>query len=203
MNIHVIGDKTDFPGGLAGRWDGSCDSGRLIINARVHSAGRNINVGGSGIIASNARLDASGNINGLIFARGNIDIIAQQNISVTAFGQGNVSVSSAGGNITGTLIGVGGVSASGLSVDASLISANVSGATSGQTGLGQGNAAGATSQGLANNEATQAAAASDQGADDPKKKKGKQVALAQKVSRVTVILPPKKVSETKTSTPGT
>ena len=88
-------------------------------------------------------------------------------------------------------------------MDASLISANVSGATSGQTGLGQGNAAGATSQGLANNEATQADAASDQGADDPKKKKGKQVALAQKVSRVTVILPPKKVSENKTSTPGT
>ena len=42
-------------------------------------------------------------------------------------------------------------------------------------------------------------ASSDQSADDEKKKKGKQVALAQKVSRVTVILPPKKVSGTQTS----
>ena len=33
------------------------------------SAGRDINVTGSGIIAGNANLDASGNINGLIFAR--------------------------------------------------------------------------------------------------------------------------------------
>ena len=87
--------------------------------------------------------------------------------------------------------------------DAAMVGIATTSATSGQSGLGQGNAAGATSQGLANNEATQAAAASDQGADDPNKKKGKQVALAQKVSRVTVILPPKKVSETKTSTPGT
>jgi filamentous hemagglutinin family protein len=200
VNIHVIGDKTDFLAALLGDGTGLASS---INYQRLGSSGKDINVGGSGIIASNARLDASGNINGLIFARDNIDIIAQQNISVTAFGQGNVSVSSSGGSISGTLIGVNGVSASGLSVDASLISANVSGATSGQSGLGQGNAAGATSQGLANNEATQAAAASDQGADDPNKKKGKHIALAQKVSRVTVILPPKKVSETKTSTPGT
>jgi filamentous hemagglutinin family protein len=167
------------------------------------SPNEDINASGSGIITGNANLDASGNINGLIFARDNININAQQNINVTAFGIGNVNVSSSGGTISGTIIGVGGVTASGSSVSASLISANVSGATSGQSGLGQGVAANATSQGLANNESTQAAAASDQGADDQKKKKGKQIALAQKVGRVTVILPPKKVSETKTSTPGT
>jgi len=39
--------------------------------------------------------------------------------------------------------------------------------------------------------------------DDDQKKKGKQVTLAQKVSRVTVILPPKNVSETQTKNPGT
>jgi hypothetical protein len=166
------------------------------------SADRDINVSGSGIIAGNANLDASGNIAGLIFARDNININAQQNINVTAFGIGNVSVSSSGGTISGTLIGVNGVSASGSSVDASLISANVSGTTSGQSGLGQGTAANGTSQGLANNESTQAAATSDNSNDD-QKKKGKQIALAQKVSRVTVILPPKNVSETQTKTPGT
>jgi filamentous hemagglutinin family protein len=161
------------------------------------SADRNINVSGSGIIAGNANLDASGDINGLIFARNNLNINAQQNINVTALGLGNVNVSSSGGTISGTLIGVGGVNASGSSIDASLISANVTGATAGQSGLGQGAAANSASQGLANNAATQAAT-SNQGADDEKKKKGKQIALAQKVSRVTVILPPKKMSETQT-----
>jgi filamentous hemagglutinin family protein len=165
--------------------------------------GRNINVNGSGIIAGNANLDASGDINGLIFARNNININAQQNVNVTAFGIGNVSVNSSGGTISGTLIGVNGVNASGSSVVASLISANVSGVTSGQSGLGQGVAANAASQGLANSQSTQANAAADQGDEEKKKKKGKEIALTQKVSRVTVILPPKKVSETTTSTPGT
>jgi hypothetical protein len=167
------------------------------------SADRNINVSGSGIIAGNANLDASGDINGLIFARDNLNINAQQNINVTALGLGNVNVSSSGGTISGNYVGVGGVSVSAANIDANLISANVVGSTSGQSGLGQGAAANATSQGLANNETTQAAAASDQSAEDEKKKKGREIALAQKVSRVTVILPPKKVSETKTSTPGT
>ena len=55
--------------------------------------GRNINVNGSGIIASNAKLLATGSINGLIFARNNLDINAQHNINVTALGGGNVNVS--------------------------------------------------------------------------------------------------------------
>lgn len=167
------------------------------------SPDRDINVSGSGIIAGNANLDASGNITGLIFARNNVNINAQQNINVTAFGVGNVTVSSAGGTISGTLIGVNGVNASGVNVDASLISANVSGATSGQSGLGQGAAAAGASQGLANNQTTETAADSGQGDDEQKKKKGKEIALARKVSRVTVILPPKKLSENKNSTPGT
>jgi filamentous hemagglutinin family protein len=155
------------------------------------SADRDINVKGSGIIASNAKLDASGNIYGLIFARNNIDINAQQNVNVTALGMGNVNVSSSGGTISGTLIGVGSVNVSGSSIDASLISGNVSGATSGQSGLGQGTAANATAQAASSDDANQALASSDQGGDDEKKKKRKEVALAQKVGRVTVILPAK------------
>ena len=155
------------------------------------SADQNINVNGSGIIASNARLDASGNINGLIFARNNIDINAQQNVNVTALGVGNVNVSSSAGTISGTIVGVGSVSVSGSSIDASLVSANVSGATSGQSGLGQGTAANATSQAASSLDANQAVASSDQSDDDDKKKKKKEVALAQKVGRVTVILPAK------------
>jgi filamentous hemagglutinin family protein len=154
------------------------------------SADRNINASGSGIIASNAKLDASGSIIGLIFARNNIDINAQQNVNVTALGGENVNVSSSGGTISGTIIGVGGVNVSGNSIDASLISANVSGATSGQSGLGQGTAANATSQ-AASGENSNLAAASSDDTDDKKKKKGTEVALAQKTGQVTVLLPSK------------
>ncbi len=53
------------------------------------SADRDINVSGSGVIAQNAFLKASGSVNGLIFATGNIDVSAQQNVNVTALAQGD------------------------------------------------------------------------------------------------------------------
>ena len=155
-----------------------------------------ISVGGSGVIASNAKLEASGGISGLIFAFNNINIVAQQNVNVTALGEGNVNVSSSAGTISGTIIGVGGVSVGGgASVDASLISANVSGSSSGQTGLGAGTAAAGTATAAASDETTKAATATlsnNTGDSDDSKKKGKHIALAQKVSRVTVLLPGKK-----------
>jgi len=155
-----------------------------------------ISVGGSGVIASNAKLEASGGISGLIFAFNNINIVAQQNVNVTALGEGNVNVSSSAGTISGTIIGVGSVSVGGgASVDASLISANVSGSSSGQTGLGAGTAAAGTATAAASDETTKAATATlsnNTGDSDDSKKKGKHIALAQKVSRVTVILPGKK-----------
>ncbi len=167
----------------------------------LHSAGNDINANGTGIIASNAKLEASGNINGLIFARNNLNINAQNNVNVTALAVGNANVS--GQQVIGTITGVGGVSVSGDSITASLISANVSGATSGQSGLGQGTAANATASAASSSSANQASASTDQSNDDDKKKK-KEVALAQKVSRVTVILPaknsPPSSSEKQTST---
>jgi filamentous hemagglutinin family protein len=160
------------------------------------SDNRNIVANGSGIIAGNATLEASGDISGLIFARNNINITAQQNVDVTALGQGNVSVG-AGGSISGTIIGVGGVSASGGSIDASLISANVTGGTtSGQSGLGQGTAAStAANAASASDDSGKTAAKSDDSDDDDllkKKNKGKGgIVLAQKTGRVTVLLPQK------------
>ena len=158
------------------------------------SADRDINVSGSGVIAQNASLKASGSVNGLIFARGNADIGAQQNVNVTVLAEGTADVS-AGGTVSGTIIGVGGVSASSSSgsIDANLISNNsISGTTTGQSGTTQGTAANATSAAASDENATQNAAsttASDDTTDDKKNKKP--VALAQKVGRVTVILPNK------------
>ena len=156
------------------------------------SPDRNIDVSGSGVIAQNASLKASGSINGLIFARGNTDIVAQQNVNVTVLAQGTANVS-AGGTVSGTIIGVGGVSASGSSIDASLISNNsISGATTGQSGTTEGTAANATGTAASNSDANQAAATATTGdATDDDLKKKKPIALAQKVGRVTVLLPAK------------
>ena len=162
------------------------------------SDGHNIVASGSGVIAQNAALKASGKIDGVIFSRGNLDVSAVGNINVTALAQGNVNVNS-GGNISGTIIGVGGITASGGSIDASLLSQNISasGDSSGATkGFAQGTAANAASVGASNNEETKIAKTSDTTEEeDLKKKKPVSIALAQKVSRVTVILP---ATETKT-----
>jgi filamentous hemagglutinin family protein len=190
--IHVIGDRTDFVAALQGNGSGLANS--INYFSKV-SSGENINVNGSGVVASNARMDASGNIAGLIVTRNNADVIVQQNANVTVLAQGAANVS-AGGNLSGEIIGVGGLSASsGGSIDASLLSQNISPGvkTSGQEGFTAGTAAAAASTGLANDQTTKTAAISDDNTDDPMKKKGKQIALAQKVSRVTVILPPKKI----------
>ena len=190
--------------------DGLDSSAAIVtVEAGSRDAGGNvlhvgdIDTSGSGVVGSTVILDATGNITGLVFARNNADINAQQNADVTVLAEGTANVS-AGGNVSGTIIGVGGINASGSSIDASLLSQNISPGveTSGQKGFTQGTAANSASQGLANDQTTKAATSSDEDTDD-QKKKGKQIALAQKVSRVTVILPPKKVSETKTSNPGT
>jgi len=166
------------------------------------NAGHDINASGSGIIGSNIRLQAGGNINGLVIGSSSVDINSAQNVDVTAFSGGDVNIN-ASGEVSGTVIGGGSVNVSGDSITASLISESVSasGNTSGATeGIPQSNVAKNNVE-TADDASTVASKTDDQ--DDDQKKKGKQVTLAQKVSRVTVILPPKKVSQTQTSTPGT
>jgi hypothetical protein len=102
-------------------------------------------------------------------------------VSGTIIGGENVSVS--GGDITATLIS-GSVSTSG----------DASGAT---TGIPQSNVAQQNAQ-VADDSttATTKTDTSDGSDDDSKKKKG--ITLAQKVGRVTVLLPPKTLSENQT-----
>jgi filamentous hemagglutinin family protein len=159
--------------------------------------GRNIDVNGSGLIASSAKLQATGDINGLIFARNNLDIVAQQSVNVTALAMGNANVS--GEQVEGTIVGVGGVNVSGDSITAALISANVSGATSGQSGLGQGTAANATAQAASSDDSAKTPVGDTAATDDDVKKKGRAVATVQRKGRVTVLLPPKHLSQNQTS----
>lgn len=153
-----------------------------------------IDAKGSGVIGGDVKLEATGEIEGLVFARQNIDISSRQSVNVTALAQGNVNVD-AGGKISGTVIGVGSVNASGGSIDATLLSQNVSasGATSGQVGFAQASAAGSTSQAAQESEesARKTAASETVGEDEEEKKKRgtTPIALARSVGRVTVILP--------------
>ncbi|MBE7500446.1 MAG: filamentous hemagglutinin N-terminal domain-containing protein [Verrucomicrobiales bacterium] len=154
-----------------------------------------INASGSGVIGGTVRLEATGDIQGLVFARENIDLNAQQNVNVTALAQGDVSVG-AGGSVSGTIIGVGSVSASGASVEAALLSQNVAASgevASSQVGFSQGTAAAAASQSLAGEEQQAIAAATRGAAEEEEPEKQRRLASAPKltrtVGRVTVFLP--------------
>ena len=153
----------------------------------------NIDASGSGVIGSTVKLEASGSIKGLIFARNNINITASQSVNVTALAQGSVNVSS-GGSVSGTIIGVGSVSASGTSVDAALLSQNVSASgnvSSSQIGFSQGTAAGTTSQSQQSDAPVKAVASATTSTDDDETRKRGGPRLTKTTGRVTVILPPK------------
>ncbi len=169
-------------------------AGSRDANGQVLYRG-DIDASGSGVIGSTVKLEASGDIKGLVFARESIDVSALRNVNVTALAQGSVNVSS-GGNISGTIIGVGSVTASGVgNVDAALLSQNIStsgNVTSGQVGFSQGTTANATSQSVQSEEPAKAvASAKSENTDDPElKKKAAAPRLTRTVGRVTVILPP-------------
>jgi len=115
-----------------------------------------------------------------------------QNVSVTALSTGIADIT--GGSLGhSTIIGLEGINISGDSSGAALLSNNqISGGSGSQTGFAQGTTANAASQSLQSETAAQPAVAStDETADDKKKKQEKEVVLAQKTGRVTVILPAK------------
>ncbi len=156
------------------------------------NAGDDITATGSGVIGSNIKLSAGGNISGLIIGSQSVDINSSANVSVTAFSGGNVNIN-ASGTISGTVIGGSGVDVSGDSITASLISGSVStsgDASSASVGVPQSTAAPAVAQ-TADNAMTASSKTDDDSDDDEKKKRGKNIALAQKVARVTVLLPKK------------
>ncbi|HWY31601.1 MAG TPA: filamentous hemagglutinin N-terminal domain-containing protein [Candidatus Acidoferrum sp.] len=171
-------------------------NGNTPLGAQVQvNAGQNINAGGSGIIGSAIKLKAGGSINGLVIGSQSVNINSAQNVNVTAFSGGDVSIN-AGGTVSGTVVGGSSVDVSGSSITASLISGSI--ATSGDTtganiGIPQSNVQPAVAQTADN--ATAATSKLDDnsgdGSEDDKKKKGNGISLAQRVSRVTVLLPHK------------
>lgn len=168
-------------------------AGTKDADGHVVSVG-NIDASGSGVIGSTVKLEASGDIKGLVFARQNLDVSAEQNANVTALAIGNANVS-AGENVSGTIIGVGSVNASGATVDAALLSQNITTAgsvNSSQVGFSQGTTANATSQSLQKEDPEKMTAAAKPGDEEEELKKKSNTApprLTRTVGRVTVILP--------------
>jgi filamentous hemagglutinin family protein len=154
------------------------------------TAGKDINATGSGIIGYNVKLQAGGNINGVVVGSQSVAVSSLQNVDVTAVSGGNVNIS-ASGSVSGTVIGGGDVSVSGSSIDAAVRGGSVS--TSGDTsGASLGvPAAGPQENAQVADNANTATTKTDSGEDTDPLKKKKGIALAQKVSRVTVLLPGK------------
>ena len=134
-------------------------------------------------------MKAAGDIKGVVVGIQSVAVASQQSVDVTAVSGGNVDIS-ASGTVSGTIIGGGDVSVSGSAIDAAVRGGSV--ATSGDT---SGASLGVPSAGSAQNvqatdNANTVSAKTDTGEEDDFKKK-KAISLAQKVSRVTVLLPPK------------
>jgi hypothetical protein len=164
------------------------DSHSSFIDVEV---GQDINANGSGIIGSNIKLKADGDINGVIVGSQSVDISSQQNVDVTAVSGGSVDIN-ASGSVAGTIVGGGDVSVSGDAITAAVEGGSVSAngdTTNASLGVPASNVAKENAE-VADN-ASDATSKTSPGDDEDPLKKKKGIALAQKVSRVTVLLPGK------------
>jgi len=155
------------------------------------TAGQNITATGSGVIGSNVKLKAGGNITGVVVGSQSVNINSQQNVAVTVFSGGNIAIT-ASGTVSGSVIGGGSVNVSGDSITASLVSSSVttSGDASGATtGIPQSNVAHDNTQMMEDTSTNAVSQAKQLFADN---KKDKPITLRQKTGRVTVILPGQK-----------
>jgi len=156
----------------------------------------NVELGNGGVIGGTINITAQGTISGLIISHQNSDIQAAQSFSGTLLAGGTANVSASAGGISGTIVGITGVSASGGGpITASLLGQNVSvGGAAAQSTLGATAAPTATSQAAAqqaSNDAQKQVATDDTSSGDDQKRKrpGTLPTLTKRVGRVTVLLP--------------
>ncbi len=158
-------------------------------------AGKDIDAGNSGVIGSNIRAKAGGDITGVFVGTGSVDINAVNNFSGTVVGSSTVAIN-AGGTVSGTVVGGESISVSGATIAASLISGSVSttgDASAASVGVPASNVSSEDAK-VADDASTTAIKSSDQGADDEedrRKHPGKSGLLAAATGRVTLLLPGK------------
>jgi hypothetical protein len=179
----------------------SANSGTVTLIAGTEGANGstlylgNIDVTGGGVIGANVTLKATGNIKGNIVARNNLNISALQNISVSAFAGGDATVN-AGETVSGTLIGMDGINVTGGTIEAALLSDNITASgnvTSSQIGFAPITAANAASQSESADAATKAGDAfGDASGDEDGHGKGKGGKPKLVSSGRVTVLPPEK-----------
>jgi len=154
----------------------------------------NVDLGSGGVLGGTINITAQGSIKGLILSRQNANINAAQSFSGTLLAGGTANVTATAGSVSGTVIGVGGVNASGGGgITAAVLGQNVSiggaAATStlGATAATTSSSAAAAQQ--ATTDTTQQLAKDTTQDDESKKKPAKGPVLTRRVGRVTVILP--------------
>jgi filamentous hemagglutinin family protein len=189
-NIVISAPNGSVNASLGGVFQIAFNGANARANFVAINAGHDINAQGSGIIGSNIRLQAGGDINGLVIGSQSVNINSGQSVDVTVVSGGNVEIS-ASGDVSGSITGGGSVNVSGDSIEAS-----VSGNSIASSGDISGAAIGVPQSNVAQNNAqnadtaeTATAKTDNSNADDLKNKKP--ITLAQKVSRVTVLLPAK------------
>jgi hypothetical protein len=206
-NITITTPEGDIVSTLGGiqqfALDGSIAGGPTItLTAGTAAAGGspghagNIDLGSGGVIGGTINITAQGSINGLIVSRQNANINAAQSFSGTLLSGGTANVTATAGSVSGTVIGIGGVNASGgAGITAAVLGQNVSigggpaQSTLGTTAAGTATAAAAAQQANADTQQQLAKDTTAQEEDDSKKKRSKGPALTRRVGRVTVILP--------------
>jgi hypothetical protein len=192
-NINITSKEGSIIGGEGGivqePLNGNESSAPMVnLDAKL-----DINLKGSGIIGGTVSLKAGRDVSGLAIAVGDAFVNAGQNFSGTLLSGGIASLS-AGGISTGTVIGITGINVGGGgTVEATLLSQNVSVGGAQAAGLATTATASAASQ-SASQEATaqakdQTGQDTSQSGDDDEKKKVKRILLAKSTGRVTVILP--------------
>jgi filamentous hemagglutinin family protein len=162
------------------------------------SPNQGIDATGSGVIGvGTVTIKGTGKIKGTFYTRGNLNINAVQDIDVIALAGGKADLTGSSLDKS-TVIAIGGIDAVGDTGTATLLSNDA--ISGGQGGLAPGTAADAASQGAASENSVSPAKNDDTTAtDDDMKKKGKAAATVQKRGRVTVLLPPKHLSQNQTS----
>jgi filamentous hemagglutinin family protein len=155
-----------------------------------------VDLGNGGVVGGSINITAQGNIRGLIVSRQNSNIQAAQSFNGTLLSSGTANVSAGAGSISGAVVGIGGVSASGGGpITAALLGQNVSvGGGAAQSTLGTTATATTTSQAAAqqaSSDSEKKVAFADTSSDDDEKRKrvAKLPILTKRVGRVTVILP--------------
>jgi filamentous hemagglutinin family protein len=152
----------------------------------------NIDAGGSGVIGVNTKLNAAGDIKGLVVARGDSFINAAANVSGTFFAAGTANFN-AGGTVSGTVIAGQGINAGSGGFNATAFSQNVTvGGAKGESALASSASAGTTSQSAsqsAQQDSVKQVALAQASSDDDVRKNLKRPTLVKRTGRVTVILP--------------